>query len=308
MLYLKAKGEAEMGEFLEQVPQAIRAHLAGLARHSGLPEGEATLEQLARAWLEKKRMFEEQIRALDMLEVDSLAAADGRGALLLTTSASLVGVGAARPSAEPTEKAAGRRLEYASIQLRTDVPHLLVEDDAALEGDLVLGREARFGGGSIHSTSPLLKIAVCDAGVSAEEQEKRLREAAIFLTGGFLRINRTIALPDGVPEQFSSRNLVAYLARKNSLAQKAVRALLEDYHLLLESGLLQGGRVRLGRLGTLHLRLLPARKARVGLNPATGQPLTIPARPRQAAPRFAFSRLLKERARQLPPPPEQPVS
>ena len=154
-------------------------------------------------------MFEAQIRALDMLEVESLPAGDGRGALLLTASASLVGVGAAQPG--------GRRLEYASIQLRTDVPHLLVEEAASLEEDLAVGREARFGGGSIHSTSPLLKIAVCDPGVSAEEQEKRLREAAIYLTGGFLRINRTVALPEpDAPEQFSARNLVAYLARKNS--------------------------------------------------------------------------------------------
>ena len=284
-----------MGEFLEQVPQAIRSHLAGLARNSGLPEQEETLELLARAWLEKKRMFEAQVKALDMLEAESLPVGDGRGALLLTASASLVGVGAARPG--------GRRLEYASIQLRTDVPHLLVEEAASLEGDLAVGREARFGGGSIHSTSPLLKIAVCDPGVSPEEQEKRLREAAIYLTGGFLRINRTVAFPEpDAPEQFSARNLVAYLARKNSLSQKAVRALLEDYHLLLESGLLQSGRVRLGRLGTLHLKQLPARKARVGINPATGQRITIPARPQQAAPRFAFSRLLKERARQLPSP------
>ena len=282
-----------MGEFLEQVPQAIRSHLAGLARNSGLPDEDSSLELLARAWLEKKRMFEAQIRALDMLEVEVLPAGDGRGALLLTTSASLVSVGAAQP--------AGRRLEYASIQLRTDVPHLLVEEAASLEEDLAVGREARFGGGSIHSTSPLLKIAVCDSGVSAEEQEKRLREAAIYLTGGFLRINRTVALPEpGAPDQFSARNLIAYLARKNSLSQKVVRGLLEDYHLLLESGLLQGGRVRLGRLGALHLKMLPARKARVGVNPATGQRITIAARPEQAAPRFAFSRLLKERARQLP--------
>ncbi len=285
-----------MGEFLEQVPEAIRSHLAGLARKSGLSGEEGALEPLARAWLEKKRLFEAQIRALDMREVDSLPAADGRGALLLTASASLVGVGAAQP--------AGRRLEYASIQLRTDVPHLLVEEAASLEEDLVVGREARFGGGSIHSTSPLLKIAVCDPSVSPEEQEKRLREAGIYLTGSFLRVNRTVVSSEGTPEQYSARNLVAYLARKNLLSQKVVRGLLEDYHLLLESGLLQGGRVRLGRLGTLRLRLLPARKARVGLNPATGQRITIPARPQQAAPRFAFSRLLKERARQLPLPGE----
>jgi nucleoid DNA-binding protein len=291
--------EAPMGEHTDRVSEAVRSHLAGLARNSGLPEDEGTLEQLARAWLEKKSMFEAQVRALDMREVDSLPVEDGRGALLLTASASLLGIGAAEP--------AGRRLEYASIQLRTDVPHLLVVEAASLETGLAVGREVRFGGGAIHSTSALLKIAVCDPGVGREEQAKRLREAFIYLTGSFVRINRTVALPVGAPDQFNARNIAAYLARKNSLSQKAVRVLLEDYHLLLESGLLIAGRVRLGRIGTLHLRLAPARKARVGVNPATGGKLTIPARPEQPAPRFAFSRLLKERARQSPlPTPSQP--
>jgi len=287
-----------MGDYLAQVPEAIRAHLAGLARDSGLPEG--SLEPLARAWLEKKSMFEAQIRALDMREVETLAAADGRGALLLTSSASLVGIGA--------PEASGRRVEYASIQLRTDVPHLLVVEAALLEADLAVGREARFGGGAIRSTSPLLKIAVCDENVGREEQDKRLREAAIYLAGGFVRINRTVALPQaGAPEQFTTRNLIVYLSRKHALSQKATRLLLEDYHLLLESGLLLGGRVRLGRIGAMRLRTLPARKARVGVNPATGERITIRARPEQPAPRFSFSRLVKERARLAPPvPPVRP--
>jgi nucleoid DNA-binding protein len=280
-----------MGEYLAQVPDSIRAHLAKLAGRSSLPETEESLEALARVWLEKKRMFEAQIRALDMLEAESLSREDPRGALLLTSSASLLGISPPWP--------AGRRLEYTAIELRTDVPHLLVVEAAALEANLAVGQEARFAAGAIRSTSPLLKIAVCDPSVSPEEQQKRLREAAIYLTNSFVRINRTVVAPEG-PEQFNRQSLVGYLAKKNGQSRKAVRQLLEDYHLLLEAGLLIGGRVRLGRIGTLYLRKLPPRKARVGVNPATGQRITLPARPEEAAPRFSFSRLMKERARQGP--------
>jgi nucleoid DNA-binding protein len=281
-----------MGEYTNQLPEGIRVHLTGLVRGSGLPDTEDSLEALARVWLEKKRMFEEQIRALQMQEVGSLAASDPRGALLLSSSASLITVG-------PLDEA-GRRVEYASIKLRTDVPHLLVLEGAGLAGDLSLDHEAHFRPGPIESTSALLKIAVCGPEVSREEQEKRLREATIYLTNAFVKINRTLAGPGAeAPEQFNSRSMVIYLARKNRLSQKMIRQILADYHYTLEAGMLLGERVRLGRIGTFFLRKVPARKARVGINPATRERITIKARPEQAVPRVAFSRLLKERARQV---------
>lgn len=282
-----------MDDPLTFLDETTRSHLTGLLKTSGLPQTEETLRTLAGVWLQKKKLFEEQIRALDMLQAPTLPASDPRGALLLTASASLVSVGPQEPE--------GRRLEYSSIQLRTDVPHLLSVDRAGLQGDLEVGREARFTSSPLKTTSPLLLIAVCDPAVGAEEQAKRLREATIFLTNRFVKINRTVTAPGAdTPEQFNTRSLVTFLARRNGLRQKQVRRLLEDYHLLLESGLLLGERVRLGRIGTFCLRKLPARKARVGVNPATGQPLTIRARPETHAPRLAFSRRLKERARQLP--------
>jgi nucleoid DNA-binding protein len=280
-----------MGEFAERLPEGIRAHLSGLARGSGLPDTEDSLEELARVWLEKKRMFEEQIRALQMLEVGNLPASDPRGALCLSSSASLITVG-------PLDEA-GRRVEYASIKLRTDVPHLLVLEGTGLAEDLSLDRGARISPGPIESTSALLKIAVCGPEVGREEQLKRLREATIYLTNAFVKINRTLAvLGAGAPEQFNSRSMVIYLARKNRLSQKMIRQILADYHCTLEAGMLLGERVRLGRIGSLYLRKMPARKARIGINPATKEKITIKARPEQAVPRITFSRLLKERARQ----------
>jgi nucleoid DNA-binding protein len=283
-----------MGEHMEKVPAAIRSHLEKITRTSGLPDGEESREIMARAWLEKVRLFEEQVRALDMEELPALQREDPRGALLLTQSASLVSL--------TPRGAAGRRMEYASIELRRDVPHLAVVDGAEPEEALALGRDARFARGPVRSTSALLKIAACPAGVSLEEQERRIREATIFLTNGFVKINRTILPPgEGVPEQFTLRSIVGYLAQRNGLSRRQTRQLLDDYHCLLESGMLLGERVPLGRMGRLFLKLRPPRKAHVGVNPATGRPLTIAARPETPVPQVRFSRALRQRAAQTDP-------
>ena len=48
---------------------------------------------MARVWFEKKAMFEGQIKALDMRELERFSADDPRGALLLTWSGSLLSMG-----------------------------------------------------------------------------------------------------------------------------------------------------------------------------------------------------------------------
>ncbi len=268
----------------------IRAHLQGLLRSSGLPETEESLKEMTRAWVEKKDMFEAQVRALDMQMLEEFGADDLRGALLLTWSGSLISFGPAgggraglnprstaglnpRPTAAPNPRStAARRIEYASIELRTDVPHLAVAENGELESGLAVGQPAKLRAGPVASTSALLRIAACDPAVPAGEQDKRIREATIFLTNGFVRINRTVTGPGrDFPEQLTMKSIVTYLARKNDLSQKQTRQLIDDYHTMLESGLLLGLRVPLGKMGRLSLRTKPARKARVGINPATGQ-------------------------------------
>jgi nucleoid DNA-binding protein len=274
----------------ENLPEKVRAHLQQIVRDSGLPENEESYRRLAGAWAEKERLFEAQIRSLDMEEIKKLAADDPRPVLLMTYSGSLISLGPAAPRT-------GRRLEYASIEMRPDVPHLLVERAVGPAADLQVGRSAEFSGGRVKRSSSLHKIAVCPPRVGLEEQEKRIREATIYLTNGFVKINRTVLPPAaGAPDQFTLRAVTGYLARKNNLTQKQVRQLLDDYLAVLESGMLLGERVPLGKIGRLFLKMRGPRKARVVINPVTGAELTVPARPEMAVPRISFSRALKDKA------------
>jgi nucleoid DNA-binding protein len=281
-----------MNDELLGLSPTVRSHLKKITGTSGLPDNEESFRKIAELWLEKKKMFEGQIRALGMVEVESFSREDPRGALLLSYSGSLISLG--------TLAAGGRWVEYASIPLRADVPDLALMEGSGLASDIRVDREATFSGGKIRSTSSLLKIAVCSAEVGPEEQEKRIREATIFLTNGFVRINRTALSPGGnLPDQFTAKAVAAYLARKNRLTQKQARQIISDYLTMIESGILLGDRVPLGKIGRLYLKKRSPRKARVVINPSTGKEMTIPARPAEAVPRISFGRSLKERARQV---------
>jgi nucleoid DNA-binding protein len=281
-----------MSDSIQGLSDKVRSHLKKITRSSGLPDTEESFRRMADVWVEKKRMFEGQIGALEMVEVDSFAGDDPRGALLLSYSGSLISLG--------TLTGSGRRVEYASISLRADVPDLVITEGCALTADVHLDGEAAFSSGKVRSTSSLLKIAVCPEDVSPEEQDKRIREATIFLTNGFVKINRTVlSAGEDLPDQFTSQAIVAYLARKNGLTQKQTRQITTDYLTMIESGMLLGERVPLGKIGRLFLRKRAPRKARVVVNPATGKEITVPARPEEAVPRISFSRALKEKSRRV---------
>ncbi len=281
-----------MSDEIQGLSDTVRTHLKKITRSSGLPDTEESFRRMAEVWLEKKRMFEGQIHALDMEEVGSFSKDDPRGALLLSYSGSLISLG--------TLAGGGRRVEYASISLRADVPDLLIMEGSGLTEDLRVDGEAKFSSGKVRSTSSLLKIAVCAEEVSPEEQDKRIREATIFLTNGFVKINRTVlSTAEELPDQFTSRAIIAYLAGKNGLTQKQVRQITTDYLTMIESGMLLGERVPLGKIGRLFLKKRAPRKARVIVNPATGKEMTLAARPEEAVPKISFSRSLKERARRV---------
>ena len=294
----------------EELSEEIRRHLEEVRRRSGLPDTGEARGRLEEAWAEKRRLFEEQTRALRMEPAERLPRDGGHGALVLTLSGSLVSLGRGWSGSSLEGSGRGmpvRRAEYSSLELRQDVPHRAVVDEARLAGDVLRGRPVEFEEGPVRSTSPALAIAVCAEGLSAEEEARQLEEATRFLTNGFARIHRTVLSATGeLPERFTAETIAAAVADRSGLTRAQVRRVIREYLELVEAGLLAGQRVPLGPLGRLSLRLRPARKARLGLNPATGQQLLLPARPPSWNPRLTFSARLRARAASRPVEEEGP--
>lgn len=274
------------------LPDNIQEHLRAITKSSGLPDTEESLEKVSQNWIEKRDLFEKQIKSLDMVEVFSLDNDDPRGALMLTYSGSLIALGTLQDSK--------RWMEYYSIKLRHDVPNIIKNKSTQFVGNAGIDKVLEFTDGSLKNTSALYTIAVCKETVSPDEQETRLHEATIFLTNGFVKINRSLLLEDDQGQmQFTNKSIITQVANRNDISQKNAKKIITDYLNILESGMLLGERVPLGKMGKLSLRLRPPQKARIGKNFATGEEITIKAKPEMAVPKISFSGYMKERAAKI---------
>jgi len=281
-----------MEGLFNQLPEHIQKHLRKITDTSGLPDTRESIELITQNWVEKKELFEGQIKVLGMQETNSLDKDDVRPAILLTYSGSLISLGILSDGT--------RVIEYASIKLRSDVPNVVNVPETALEKNISIDSEAVFTQGKIKQTSSLLKIAVCDRKVPLVDQEKRIREAMIFLTNSFTKANRKISVYKGeTPENFTQKAIIRYIASKNNITQKLTTRILDDYLFILESGMLLGERAPLGRIGRLFIKKRPARKARVVINPGTGEEMLVPAKPEMFVPKISFSKMIKEKVNDL---------
>jgi DNA-binding protein HU-beta len=70
------------------------------------------------------------------------------------------------------------------------------------------------------------------------------------------------------------KNLAASVAAEHSLTKRAGREYLSDLVVLITKHLKKGERVRIAHLGILQVK---KRAARMGRNPATGEPIEIKA-------------------------------
>jgi DNA-binding protein HU-beta len=82
--------------------------------------------------------------------------------------------------------------------------------------------------------------------------------------------------------------LLAELAEKHEMSKKSVAALFDDFVTLTVKNLKKGNKVRITGLGIMQVR---ARPARMGRNPATGEPIKIKASKKVA---FRVAKDLKE--------------
>jgi DNA-binding protein HU-beta len=84
------------------------------------------------------------------------------------------------------------------------------------------------------------------------------------------------------------KHLAAQLAESHEMAKKQADAVLTDMVDLVARHLKKGDKIRIAGLGVLQVR---RRAARMGRNPATGEPLKIPASKKVA---FRVAKELKE--------------
>jgi DNA-binding protein HU-beta len=84
------------------------------------------------------------------------------------------------------------------------------------------------------------------------------------------------------------KHLAASIASDHEMAKKASEAILGDFVTLIVKHLKKGDRIRIGGLGILQVR---KRAARMGRNPATGEPIKIKASKKVA---FRAAKELKE--------------
>ena len=82
--------------------------------------------------------------------------------------------------------------------------------------------------------------------------------------------------------------VAAHLAEKVGMTKKQAKTTLEELTALIVRQLKKEGALRLAGLGIFRKRKT---KARVGRNPATGEPINIPARTRL---RFTAAKALKD--------------
>jgi len=78
----------------------------------------------------------------------------------------------------------------------------------------------------------------------------------------------------GTPKAITSKDLANALAEQHQLTKKQGQQMLEDFVGLITKHLRNGERVKIAGLGILQVR---NRAARMGRNPATGEPIQIKA-------------------------------
>jgi len=267
----------------EELPEEIRTQIDFLTKDAG------ERERYAVAWKQKYELFTAQIQNVDMVCVETLEPTDGRGAILLTWSGSLISL---YPAAN------GKfRLEYASVKFRDDVPDFVHAANVTRAHAIEHDKSALFENCQLTQSSAVYRIAVCAEGTKTGDQEQIIREATIYLTNGFVKINKTISGMKGIDlDQFSQKSMINYVAKKNNVTQAVARSIIDDYLSTAEAGALLGERVSIGKLGTISLKLQEPKKARVMKNISTGADILVPAKPARYGPKFSFTKILKEKS------------
>ncbi|MCK5672695.1 MAG: hypothetical protein KAH95_04930, partial [Spirochaetales bacterium] len=192
-----------------ELPEQIKLHMESLIASSELPDTADFKTLLADTWNRKCSLFEQQAKILEMELVNTMDENDPRGVIVLTYSGSIVSI-------NPKEET--REVEYASIHLRSDVPKTVSILATNIVSSVEIGKAVEFSSGQLKKTSAAYIIAVCKKTVSIEKQKERIREGTIYLTNGFMKINRSIHIDKtNIPDQFTGKSMSRYIAKKHNI-------------------------------------------------------------------------------------------
>ena len=281
-----------MSEMNTNISETIKGHLRNLLASFGLDDSEESLETITQIWLEKENFFNDQIQTLGLLEADSFDKDDPRGALMLTYSGSLISLSSIHNST--------RTVTYSSIKARVSVPEVVIMENVKVQNDTKIDSCLELENSPIKKTSSLYKIVVCKDDVAIEEQDKRISAAKSFLTTGFLKLNNSFFVEENKDiDNFTLSSMIKDVALKNDLSIKQTKQIIDDYFQSVQSGLMSGKKVSLGILGNISVKVKAPQKARVGKHPATGEEITIEAKPERAVPKFSFSSQLKNQVAEI---------
>jgi nucleoid DNA-binding protein len=100
------------------------------------------------------------------------------------------------------------------------------------------------------------------------------------------------------PEKLTAVSMAQYISAKYSMPGKRAKEIMEDFFDLIHTGVMNGQRVPVGKIGKMYINVRPARKERMGRNPLTGETIMIKAKPETKVPRFSFSKAFKVAASQ----------
>ena len=201
---------------INDLPEAIRKHLLGLAREQGRLEDHDYLQTMTDVWYQKEELFRQQVKAVKLELVDSVSNKDTRGMMVLSYSGSILCIGPVFLTS--TNINFSRWIEYSSIKFRTEVPDIIMEKTATLPSEISVGKSVQLGNSRLKATSPAYLIAVCPEGINEEEQDKRIRESAVFITAGFMKYNQSLQIDSkSMPDQFTMKSMIRFIAKKHGL-------------------------------------------------------------------------------------------
>jgi len=278
---------------MSEIDKTVKEHLVKLLNEINPDPSDELIEQASNDWLAKMDIFTSQCHLLKMSETDEFSAGNRNGFLALTYSGSLI---ALYPDRD------GRRLEYASLKLRTDIPAFISSEAAVITKDLEQGSPIHLDNSKIQHTSAVYRIMAFDEETDFSDQSNRLNEAMIYLTGNFIKLNRSTISQAGTDlEQFDMKSIVRFIASRLGLTQNDTKAVIKEYLNVVEGVLSIGENIRLGQLGSIKLVKKSPRQARVLKNLQTGKEIIIPASGETMGAKMAFSKNLKEKLKRLDP-------